>query len=547
MLNANGEPLYAGYPARVRGLVTAGSGLFGAASYDDYIDDGTAAINIYRSTNGISAFTPITTGQTVEAVGHIESVGGRLRLDLTDSVEKTTSPWHTTILPDPLVTPAPLVLTIADLNAAPELYEGRLVSVTGVSIISGAIPSAPTPFDAFVVVGDATGSFVMKIDHDTDVEGFTPPSVFTLTGIVQQDDFLRPFDSNYDIAPRSRVDLGAAAPAPPPLLTIGDARADLVNNADLNPTPDFIPDLIGKLVKVRGTVTSINFRPAGTEYYIQDATGGIDIFASTTSFGSFGIGTTVEAVGSVTQFSGLTELQLTSVTPTGSATPPVPQLITLSQLADGGAGEAVEGRLIRVDGVTITSGSFPASGATGNVTITDPTGSALMRIDGDTNIDGTPTTAGTFSVVALASQFASTPPFDSGYQILPRSLSDIIVTGASSLAAAPPALDFGSVTVGSSLIATVTVTNVGVVARHIDAALWHRRRRRVRVRGRPARHDGSCRRCGDDGVRDVCAGDSRREERCPEHQHDRRRRRRRGRAADRPWSCGRWRSGCGCS
>jgi hypothetical protein len=194
VLNAKGEPLYAGYPARVRGLVTAGSGLFGAATNDDYIDDGTAAVNLYRSTDGISAFTPTTTGQTVEAVGHIESVGGRFRLDLTDSVEKTMSPWHTTILPDPLAMPTPLVLTIADLNAAPELYEGRLVSVSGVSIISGAIPSSPAPLDAFVTIGDATGSFVMKIDHDTDIEGFTPPSVFTLTGIVQQDDFLRQFD-----------------------------------------------------------------------------------------------------------------------------------------------------------------------------------------------------------------------------------------------------------------------------------------------------------------------------------------------------------------
>jgi beta-lactamase superfamily II metal-dependent hydrolase len=464
VLNSKGEPLYAGYPARVRGLVTAGSGLFGAASNDDYVDDGTGAINLYRSTNGISAFTPTTTGQTVEAVGHIESVGGRFRLDLTDSVEKIGSPWHTTILPDPIGTPTPLVVTFADLNAAPELYEGRLVSVTGVSIISGAIPSSSAPFDAFVVVGDGTGSFVMKIDHDTDVEGFTPPSVFTLTGILQQDDFLRPFDANYDVAPRSRVDLGAAAPAPPPLLAIGDARADLVNNADLNPTPDFIPDLIGKVVKVRGTVTSINFRPAGTEYYIQDATGGIDIFAGATSFGSFGIGTTVEAAGSITQFNGLTELQVTTVTPTGSATAPTPQLITLSQLGDGGAGEAVEGRLIRVDAVTITNGSFPASGATANVTITDATGSALMRIDSDTNIDGTPTTAGTFSVVALASQFVAAPPFDSGYQILPRSLSDIVVTGTPALAASPTALDFGSVAVAGSAIRSVTITNVGLSA-----------------------------------------------------------------------------------
>ena len=163
----------------------------------------------------------------------------------------------------PHATPAPLRLTIAELNANPEFTRGRLVSVTAYRSSAARNPSSPAPFDAFVVVGDGAGGFVMKIDHDTDVEGFTPASVFTLTGIVQQDDFLRPFDSNYNVAPRSRVDLGAAAPAPPPLLTIGEARADLVNNADLNPTPDFIPDLMGKVVKVRGTVTSINFRPAG--------------------------------------------------------------------------------------------------------------------------------------------------------------------------------------------------------------------------------------------------------------------------------------------
>src|SRR4029077_11061748 len=110
----------------------------------------------------------------------------------------------------------------------------------------------------------------------------------------------------------------------------------------------------------------------------------------------------------------------------------------------------------------ITSGSFPASGATANVTITDATGSTLMRIDGDTNIDGTPTTAGTFTVVALASQFVSAAPFDSGYQILPRSLSDIVVTGAAALAASPTSLDFGSVSVGGSAIRTVTITNTGL-------------------------------------------------------------------------------------
>ena len=464
VLTAKGEPLYQGYAARVQGVVTAGSNLFGSATNDDYVDDGTGGLNIYRSSNGISVFTFLTTGQTVEAAGHIESLGGRFQLDLADSVEKTVSPWHTTILPTAPVTPMPLSITLAMLNSAPESYEGRLVSIANVSITSGSIPGTSQPLDAFAVVSDGTDSAVLKIDHSTDLEGFTPSTGFTLTGIVQQDDFLRPFDSNYDIAPRSRVDIGAGAPAEAPLLSIGDARADLINNADLNPVPDFVPDRLGQTVKVRGTVTSINFRPTGAEYYIQDATGGIDIFATSTNFGTFGIGTTVEAVGSITQFNGLTELTLTGVTPLGSATPPTPQVVTLSQLADGGVGEALEGQLIRVDNVRVTSGSYPLSGQSGNVTIADATGSVLLRIDADTNIDGTPTpdTSSTFSVVALASQFAAAPPFDNGYQILPRSLADIVITGASGLSASPTSLDFGSTTVGASVIRTVTITNVGL-------------------------------------------------------------------------------------
>jgi beta-lactamase superfamily II metal-dependent hydrolase len=424
-LNANGEPAHLAYPARVRGHVIAGSGFFVAGTNDDYLDNGTGAINVYRSMNGVSLFTHMTNGQTVEAVGHLESVGGRLRLDLTDSVEKTSSPWHTTIVPNPISTPTPLVKTIAELTATPEAFEGKLVSIAGASIVSGTIPPVLQPLDAFVDVSDGSGNFVMKIDNDTDIAGFTVPATFTIVGIIQQDDFLRPFDSNYDIAPRNRVDLGAPPPPPVPLLTIADARVDLVNNANKAPVPDLIPDRVGQIVRVRGTVTSINFRPTGTEYYIQDASAGIDIFAPSTNFGSFAIGTTVEASGAVAHFSGVTELTVSSVMPIGATTPPSPRLVTLSQLANGGAGEAFEGSLVRVENVSVTSGSFPAAGASGNVTIADATGSVTLRIDSDTNIDGIATPTGTFPVVGVVSQFDATAPFDNGYQILPRNLSDI--------------------------------------------------------------------------------------------------------------------------
>ena len=133
--------------------------------------------------------------------------------------------------------PAPVTTTIAALNGNPESFEGQFVSIANVSIVSGSIPATPQPFDTFVTVSDGTGSFSMKIDDDTDIEGFTPAATFTAVGIIQQDDFLRPFDAGYNITPRSRVDLGAAAPTPPPLLTIAEARVDEINNADGTPAP----------------------------------------------------------------------------------------------------------------------------------------------------------------------------------------------------------------------------------------------------------------------------------------------------------------------
>ncbi|PYR68928.1 MAG: hypothetical protein DMF88_07700 [Acidobacteria bacterium] len=94
--------------------------------------------------------------------------------------------------------------------------------------------------------------------------------------------------------------------------------------------------------------------------------------------------------------------------------------------------------------------------------MTDATGSAILRIDADTNIDGTATPSGTFTVIGLASQFDSAP-FDGGYQVLPRSLADIIGAGAPALSASPSSIDFGTVTVGGSAIATVTMTNVSAL------------------------------------------------------------------------------------
>src|SRR6185436_12016311 len=124
------------------------------------------------STDTPTVFTPTAPGQTVEAFGRIGFLGGRLRLDLTESVEKSSSAYGVTVL-SAGPAPSPVATTIAALAGNPESFEGQFVSIANLSIVSGTIPATPQAIDAFVTVSDGTGTFSMKIDDDTDIEGFT--------------------------------------------------------------------------------------------------------------------------------------------------------------------------------------------------------------------------------------------------------------------------------------------------------------------------------------------------------------------------------------
>ena len=96
-LNPKGEPRFAGYAARVQGIVTA-SAFSGSTTNDDYVQDASGAINVYRATDTPTPFVPATPGQTVEARGRIGFNGGRLRLDIMESIEKATSPFGVAVL-----------------------------------------------------------------------------------------------------------------------------------------------------------------------------------------------------------------------------------------------------------------------------------------------------------------------------------------------------------------------------------------------------------------------------------------------------------------
>ena len=227
-----------------------------------------------------------------------------------------------------------------------------------------------------------------------------------------------------------------------------DPALETIAAVKVDTTPaDTVPDRLGQSVLTQGVVTSIDFRGGtGVEYYIQDATGGIDAFSTSTDFGPFAVGATVQVSGTVAQFSGLTEIVPISMTAVAPLPAITPNVVTLAAV-----NESLEGTLVRINNLTMSSVTF--AGDT-NYAISDGT-PGTMRVDIDTDIDGTSSPTTTFSLIGVVGQFDSTNPFDSGYQIIPRSTADIIPnlppTGVGG--ANPP-----SVAPGGTSLLTVTVT-----------------------------------------------------------------------------------------
>jgi len=453
VLDALGEPLYLDYAARVSGTATSDTNIFSLGTNDDYIQDATGGINIWRTIEPtVPGVDPIATGHSYTVAGRIGELAGRFHLEVTPPFA-SVAPTPYTITDNGASSISPAVMTIAQIIANPESLEGQLISIGNCTITQGTIPASGAGADAFLTITDGTGSFQLKIDKDTSIPGMaTPAGTFAVVGIIQQDDFLRPFDSGYDIAPRSRVDLGGVDASGPALITIAAARID-VDGSGFSPG-DYVPDLLNSTVHVQGVVTSINFRQSngsGIEYYIQDPTGGVDVFSTATTR-AFNIGDDLDVIATVKQFNGLTEIDPGAVTSNltvlaaGTLPAVSPRLVTCADLADNGVGEPLEGQLLRINNVTITAPP-PTFVASTNYTITDSSGPCTIRISASTNLGGTAPPAGSFSILGVLGQFDSAAPFDSGYQLFPRSTSDLLP--------AVPATASISATAGTPQSATV--------------------------------------------------------------------------------------------
>ena len=196
-------------------------------------------------------------------------------------------------------------------------------------------------------------------------------------------------------------------------------------------TNGYVPDrlALGDTVMVFGVVTSPNLGSTYTSYYIQDSTAGIDVYKGGTPM-SFSIGDSVFVIGKIAQNKGLTEISplVADSAHFGlikhGAMVPKPKLLSIHDyLANA---ETYEGSLVEIDSVYKSSGTW---GGNKNINVTNAAHSdtTILYINSQTNVGTFGEPPYPINFVGLASQYSSSTPANNGYEIIPRSYSDIAV------------------------------------------------------------------------------------------------------------------------
>lgn len=175
------------------------------------------------------------------------------------------------------------------------------------------------------------------------------------------------------------------------------------------------------------------YDPVGNTFgYLMGSTAAINVYYNGAVY-PFVEGNSYTVVGQIDQYNGLIEIipddVNTDITDNGVAGQVQPLVLTLAELLENP--EAYESMLVGIVGVTKTDGTWPAEGSNANLTISDDGGTTTvtLRIDKDTDIDGTTEPTWPKDVVGIFIQFDSSSPFDGGYQLLPRSTADILENG----------------------------------------------------------------------------------------------------------------------
>jgi len=177
------------------------------------------------------------------------------------------------------------------------------------------------------------------------------------------------------------------------------------------------------LAKIKGivTVATGTFSSTAQDDYMQDNTGGINVFDFAV-IQTLALGDSVEVEGKFSSYNAKSEIVDFSINVFSFGNPvPAPTVITTIEMA-----EQYEGMLIQINQGAISNWVSQPPDTNFNALLTTADGDLTLRVDEDTDIGGHLTPAGIIDVIGIGSQNDYSSPFTEGYQIMPRSWADFL-------------------------------------------------------------------------------------------------------------------------
>ena len=197
-----------------------------------------------------------------------------------------------------------------------------------------------------------------------------------------------------------------------------------------------VPIGMGSVFTTTGIVLASNQFGNSGPGAIRDFSAGVSVYGSAFA-NQVNIGDSVTITGQLTHFRGLTQIDFNlggaSVINHSSGHRFDTTVVTLNQIKNQqwNGYEEFESMLIKINNVTIQGTGNFASGT--NYNISDPTDNLTegLRIDNDvSSIIGTPIPSGPIDIIGVLGQYKFAAPFNSGYQIMPRFIQDLVFDGS---------------------------------------------------------------------------------------------------------------------
>ncbi|OIO21157.1 MAG: hypothetical protein AUJ54_04875 [Ignavibacteria bacterium CG1_02_37_35] len=291
---------------------------------------------------------------------------------------------------------------------------------------------------------------------------FTQYEVINIANLDEDPDLEVLYTSDYARGPNTVAD----APFPIVILDLQKIVAETIAAVKVDANADFVADRVGETVFVKGVVTTPDLNlssTSGNSFYIQDETGGINIYSKPKLTPFFVVGDLVQVKGVVTMYNGLTELVVTSadtnIIKLGKGTVPTPKVITVEELM--AHGEDYESTLITINALakTATSAAWPVAGKDANMNVWDGYKNFTMRIDKDFDLAGQPEPVYPMNVTGFVTQYSTATPPNNGYQLMPRYYTDIAQN-----VPAPPSPYFHLATPADSAVVEITDSNATLKA-----------------------------------------------------------------------------------